>query len=64
MRMKGDYYIKMFMFIDKKKFKYYIRLKCICKELNQMRKYKNNYIYMYVNVFFLIYFIFYIKLVI
>lgn len=34
MRMKGDYYIKMFMFIDKKKFKYYIRLKCICKELN------------------------------
>lgn len=36
--MKGDYHSKMFTFIDKKKSKHHIRLKCIRKELNQTRK--------------------------
>lgn len=36
--MKGDYHTKMFTFIDKKKSKHHIRLKCIRKELNQTRK--------------------------
>lgn len=44
-----------------KKSKHHIRLKCIRKELNQTRKYKNNYIYMHVNVSFLTHFISYIK---
>lgn len=37
-RMKGDYHTKMFTFIDKKKSKHHIRLKCIRKELNQTIK--------------------------